>query len=114
MSMDIIFQRHLNLKDVKEKTNVGVTEYEGRKYLTFNGNYLMVTDADDDGNFTCIIQYDLNSPKEIMDVIVNTFRVKFITDEEFSFILDEKKNGREIDIGNIFDETTRKYGYNIE
>lgn len=82
MSIDITFQKQLNLKEIQEKTDIRVEEHEGKKYLTYNGSVLPITDLDENENFTSISQYGMNTLSEIMDIIVSTFQIKFFTDNE--------------------------------
>ena len=109
MSIDITFQKQLNLKEIQEKTDIRVEEHEGKKFLIYNGSVLPITDLDENENFTSISQYGMNALSEIMNIIVPTFQIKFITDNELDFILHEQMRGNEVDIDEIFNETTKKY-----
>ncbi|MEA3295890.1 MAG: hypothetical protein U9Q27_02000 [Patescibacteria group bacterium] len=114
MSIDIRFQRQLNLKEIEEKTNIRIKENKGIKFLSYNGSCLPIIDLDENGYFKSICQYGLNTLNKIMPIIVSTFKVKFITDNELQFILYEQMRGNEVDIDKLFDETTKKYGHDIE
>lgn len=114
MSIDITFQKNLNLKEIQEKTNIQIVDHNGKKYLSHNGNVLPITDLDENGNFSSISQYGRNELSEIIDIIVPTFQTKFITDNEWEIIIYEQNRGNNIDVNNVFNETTKSYGYDIK
>ena len=116
MSIDITFEKRLNLKEIQEKTDILVDEHKGKKYLKYDGSTLPINDLDENENFTSISQYGLNTLGGIMNIIVPTFQTRFITDEVFEDFIHEQMKGKEYtldEMDNIWTETTIHYGYEI-
>lgn len=57
------------------------------------------------------LQYGLNTLSKIMPIIVSTFKIKFITDNELIFIYIEQQKGNKVGINKIFNKTTKKFWF---
>ena len=100
-------------EDIQKLISEGknIEESNGENYLILNGEkYLLPKDKGLNNRIGRLTRYGVNKLKDILSEIVTTFQTKFITDEEEKMIYNEE----DINVDNLFLDTTIYYGFNIK
>lgn len=111
MSTEYLFNRLISFKDINTKTNLKIELVNSQYWLVddFTNTLLITTHVEDEIFIHELTSYGLNNPTKIMDTLIETFNVKFITDNEKEIIFHEP----DADVEKMFNEVTAKFGYVI-
>jgi hypothetical protein len=110
MSIDIFFNKNVDVNEMLEKTSLTIHNKFGRYYLCDScGNAVHLysyNSGDDKIDGFCVRN---TNPYKILDELVETFNIQFIDDDGFQLICQDKS----VDVDSIYINNMNKHGYLI-
>ena len=121
MSVDYTFNKKISLENIERKTKLKIVINKDEKWLVddFN-NHILIKEKnyrDKKGNIVDsptleLTVYGLNNPTKIIDLLIEHFDTKFITDNEEELLFHEPKLLDELN--DVYDDVMTKFGYLVD